>query len=131
MTEAIRLLVDNVLMTLSASCREVLAAMFNCCEPEAVTIALGRIRADQDLCRRLKKSKVLLGGYANRLSAIDPNWSLKASQAPQPFRQDLDPQHYWNDFAKLWTAEFEVKVVGGCCGITPEHISYLRDRLRG
>jgi S-methylmethionine-dependent homocysteine/selenocysteine methylase len=103
--------------------------MFNCCEPEALTIALGRIRADKDLSTRLKKSKVLLGGYANRLRAIGPNWSLADSAGTQPFRHDLDPQHYWSDFARQWTADFNLQLVGGCCGITPEHISYIRDSL--
>jgi len=50
--------------------------MFNCCEPEALTIALGGVRADKNLSARLKMSKVLLGAYANRLVAVDPNWSL-------------------------------------------------------
>ena len=104
--------------------------MFNCCEPEAVTIALGRVRADKDLSVRLKMSKVLLGAYANRLLAVDPNWSLAEADGPQPFRNDLDPQHYWDDFVSQWTTDFGVQVVGGCCGITPEHISYLRHRLQ-
>lgn len=105
------------------------AVLFNCCEPEAITIALGRIKDNQALSSRLQSSNILLGAYANRLTAVDPNWSMAESEAAQPFRKDLSQEHYWNDFVRLWTTKFGVRLVGGCCGITPEHIAYLRARL--
>lgn len=108
----------------------VLAILFNCCEPEAITIALARIAANIELSSRLKKSKVLLGAYANRLTTVDPQWSLVGSEAAQPFRQDLDEGHYWSEFVKVWTSDdLGVKLVGGCCGMTPEHISFIHNQL--
>lgn len=108
-----------------------LAVLFNCCEPEAITIALARIMADTQLQDQLRQSQVQLGAYANRLTAVDPNWTLAESEASQPFRNDLDQDHYWNDFVRIWTKELGVKLVGGCCGMTPEHIAFIHSRRQG
>ena len=107
----------------------VLAILFNCSEPESITLALARIAADSILSNRLQASGVLLGAYANRLTQVDPNWTLQESEMPQPFRVDLDEKQYWEDFVRLWIGELNVKLVGGCCGITPEHIAYIRSEL--
>ena len=107
----------------------VLAILFNCSEPEAITLALGQIKSDMDLSSRLQDTGIRLGAYANRLTAVPPEWTLADSTAPQPLRQDLDEQHYWKDFVQIWISEYNVKIVGGCCGITPKHIAYLHARL--
>jgi S-methylmethionine-dependent homocysteine/selenocysteine methylase len=107
----------------------VLAILFNCSEPEALTMALECIHADTKLRELLKQSKILLGAYANRLTAVDPNWTLADSVAPQPLRKDLDEKQYWEDFAAKWTSQLGVQLVGGNCGITPEHIAYLNAEL--
>ena len=108
---------------------QLLAILFNCSEPEAMTLALAKIAADPELVKCLDESKVVLGAYANRLTQVDPNWTLKESTMPQPFRTDLDEKHYWDDFIQLWINKMNVKVVGGCCGITPEHIAYISAEL--
>ena len=107
----------------------VLAILFNCSEPEAITLALAKIAADSELLDRLNDRNVLLGAYANRLTQVDPNWTLQASEMPQPFRTDLDESHYWTEFVKLWIEKLNVKLVGGCCGFTPEHISFIKNEL--
>ena len=107
----------------------VLAILFNCSEPEAITLALAQIKSDRDLSNRLQDTGIRLGAYANRLMAVHPEWTLAESTAPQPLRQDLDEHHYWNDFVQIWISKYNVKIVGGCCGITPEHIAYLHARL--
>jgi methionine synthase I (cobalamin-dependent) len=71
-----------------------------------------------------------MGAYANRLTAVDPNWTMAESDAPQPARKDLNEQQYWRDFINPWMSQYGVKLVGGCCGITPEHISYMSSRLK-
>jgi S-methylmethionine-dependent homocysteine/selenocysteine methylase len=109
--------------------RLVLAILFNCSEPEAITLALTQIKNHNDLSRQLTDKGIHLGAYANRLTAVDPEWTLADSTAPQPLRQDLDEQRYWQDFVQGWISEFHVKIVGGCCGITPEHIAYLHAKL--
>ena len=58
----------------------VLAILFNCSEPESITLALARIAADSILSNRLQASGVLLGAYANRLTQVDPNWTLQESE---------------------------------------------------
>ena len=106
-----------------------MAILFNCSEPEALTIALEKIHKDTGLAGLLKDSKILLGAYANRLTAVDPNWTPAESEAPQPFRKDLDEKQYWEEFVSKWTSQMGVQLVGGCCGITPEHIAYLREEI--
>jgi len=106
----------------------VLGILFNCCKPEAISIALGKLRADEDLTAALEENGVLLGVYANRLTDIDPNWMLAGSEEAQPFRTDLDEKQYWS-FIQLWTERFGVKLIGGCCGITPDYIKYMKNEL--
>jgi homocysteine S-methyltransferase len=107
----------------------VLAVLFNCSEPEALTKALEKIQSDVELVNNLKDSKVLLGAYANRLTQVDPNWTLADSVAPQPFRKDLDEKQYWEDYVSVWVDQLGVQLIGGCCGITPEHIAYIKREL--
>jgi len=107
----------------------VLAVLVNCSEPESITKALQAIRGNDALCETLSTEGVLLGAYANRLTPVDPNWTMEDSEAPQPLRTDLDPVHYCDDFAVRWV-DLNVQVVGGCCGISPQHIAYLNKHLQ-
>ena len=107
----------------------VLAILFNCAEPEAITEALTKISIDSDLVNELKMEKIVLGAYAHTLTQIDPDWALSESEAPQPLRKDLNEEIYWDDFVETWINKLGVKVVGGCCGITPNHIRYIRAKL--
>jgi homocysteine S-methyltransferase len=77
----------------------------------------------------LKSEGILLGAYANRLTQVDPNWTMADSEAPQPLRTDLDPADYCTDYVAHWVA-LNVQIIGGCCGISPEHIAYINDYLR-
>lgn len=106
-----------------------MAILFNCSEPEAITLALEKIHADPRLRNLFNDAHVLLGAYANRLTQVDPNWTLQDSVAPQPFRKDLDVEKYWEHFISKWISVFNVQLVGGCCGWYPEHIAFLRDKL--
>ena len=104
--------------------------MFNCALPEAISIALASLKHDETCCNELRKHEILLGAYANRLTPVDPSWTMAESSMPQPFREDIGEHQYWNDFVRLWVEEYGVQLVGGCCGITPEHIACLRDNLK-
>lgn len=108
----------------------VAAILFNCAEPESITMALETIKSHNGLTQLLNDRGVLLGAYANRLTPVDPDWTLADSDAPQPLRNDLSEERYWNDFIKIWIEQLNVQVVGGCCGITPEHIQYIHDELQ-
>jgi S-methylmethionine-dependent homocysteine/selenocysteine methylase len=107
----------------------VLAILFNCSEPEVISEALEKISTDSDLVDALKSSEIVLGAYAHKLTPVDPNWTLAESETPQPLRQDLSKETYWEDFVEIWINKFGVKVVGGCCGITPDHIRHIRAKL--
>jgi S-methylmethionine-dependent homocysteine/selenocysteine methylase len=138
--------------------KPVLAILFNCSEPEAINRALQTIQVDKTLRDSLHTRGILLGAYANRLTPVASDWSLAESNGPQPMRQDLDPQQYYNSFVATWVRDLGVQIVGGCCGkhsflcihiftpcvllsltrlsllcitgITPEHIAHLSSQLR-
>lgn len=107
------------------------ALLFNCCEPEAITAALKRVHGSESpsqLRVRLQRANVRLGAYANRFTAVPPDWTFGGTSEPQPFRTDLDPAHY-GDVVRTWIKEYHVTIIGGCCGITPDHIAHLHDRF--
>lgn len=108
-----------------------LAILFNCCEPEALTKALERIHKDDVLVKTLKGHNILLGAYANRLTAVDDqNWTLASSDRQQPLRTDLNGNDYWNNFVKPWINDYELcRIVGGCCGFSPEHIQLIHTEI--
>eukprot|EP00532_Pseudo-nitzschia_australis_P008778 CAMPEP_0168169014 /NCGR_PEP_ID=MMETSP0139_2-20121125/3416_1 /TAXON_ID=44445 /ORGANISM="Pseudo-nitzschia australis, Strain 10249 10 AB" /LENGTH=355 /DNA_ID=CAMNT_0008086413 /DNA_START=106 /DNA_END=1173 /DNA_ORIENTATION=- len=111
---------------------QLLAILFNCSEPEAINKALEKMHSDADLIKTLQGCRpdgILLGAYAHKLTDIDPNWTLAESDASQPLRTDLSEKQYWENFVKVWIDKLGVKIVGGCCGITPKHISYIRAEL--
>jgi S-methylmethionine-dependent homocysteine/selenocysteine methylase len=63
------------------------AILFNCCEPEAVDMALSELRADAALVQALREHGVGLGAYANRLTPVPPGWSLAGASQAQPMRR--------------------------------------------
>ena len=116
----------------------VIGVMFNCCEPESISSALREINQNNQHIG----SQILLGAYANRLRPVAPDWTLESSEEAQAMREDLSPERYWNDFVRLWHSSNkdsatndmgviggQVQLVGGCCGIGPDHISVLKERL--
>ena len=106
-----------------------------CSEPEAITVALQQVRNDESLGQQESTNdcgaipRLILGAYANRLIPVDPNWTMADSDGPHPFRKDLVPKEYYDKFVSTWINEYNVQLVGGCCGISPEHIQYLSDMI--
>lgn len=72
--------------------------------------------------------KLFLGAYANRLTPVDPDWTLESSEGAQAMRDDLCPNKYSCEFVNLWRGS--VQLIGGCCGIGPDHISVLKEVLK-
>jgi S-methylmethionine-dependent homocysteine/selenocysteine methylase len=97
------------------------AFLFNCCTPEAVTAALPALRA---------ATGQSVGAYANALTGFKADYVM-GSQGGEggetPARDDLDPAAYLR-FARDWRA-LGADVIGGCCGIGPDHIAELRRGL--
>ena len=63
-----------------------------------------------------------IGAYANAFQPKDE--SAQANEDVSDLRSDLDPPGYLG-FARDWVAR-GATIVGGCCGIGPEHIAALR-----
>jgi S-methylmethionine-dependent homocysteine/selenocysteine methylase len=97
------------------------AVLFNCSQPEvmqdAVSVA-GRVLEDS-------RADLRVGVYAN---AFPPQpKDATANDGLSDIRADLTPQNYLT-FAKAWHQN-GASILGGCCGIGPEHIDALRRGL--
>ena len=57
--------------------------------------------------------------YAHSGTFTPPDWT---------FRDIIEPEPY-AEAAACWVAEQGVQIVGGCCGLTPDHIRALKERL--
>ena len=94
------------------------AVLFNCSQPEAMGPAIDvaqHARADLEVAMRT-------GVYAN---VFPPRGAdARANEDLLELRSDLDPPGYLA-FARDWI-DRGAEIVGGCCGIGPEHIAALR-----
>ncbi|QXH48933.1 homocysteine S-methyltransferase family protein [Pseudomonas xanthosomatis] len=100
---------------------EVAAVLFNCSQPEvigaAVDVARGVIEA--------QGADIAIGAYAN---AFPPQpKEATANDGLDELREDLDPPGYLA-WAQDWRQR-GASLVGGCCGIGPEHIAELKRKL--
>lgn len=98
------------------------AILFNCCQPEVIEAALNVTR--ETLAEH--NSTIRTGAYANAF-APQPK-DATANDGLDEVRADLTPEAYL-DWAKKWVAA-GATIVGGCCGITPEHIQKLAENLK-
>ncbi|MCI1007765.1 homocysteine S-methyltransferase family protein [Pseudomonas oryzihabitans] len=99
------------------------ALLFNCSQPEVMAAALDTARATFAAAG----IEIPFGAYAN---AFPPQpEEATANDGLDPLRPDLDPPGYLS-FAQDWQAR-GASLIGGCCGIGPEHIAVLNTRLRG
>ncbi|MGE6321701.1 homocysteine S-methyltransferase family protein [Pseudomonas oryzihabitans] len=99
------------------------ALLFNCSQPEVMAAALDTARATFAAAG----IEIPFGAYAN---AFPPQpEEATANDGLDPLRPDLDPPGYLS-FAQDWQAR-GASLIGGCCGIGPEHIAVLNQRLRG
>lgn len=96
----------------------VAALLFNCSQPEVMAAALQRARG----VIAAAGAALTLGVYAN---AFPPHSEdTEANVGLSPIRADLDPPRYLN-FVQDWIGS-GAGIVGGCCGIGPEHIGAIR-----
>lgn len=91
------------------------ALLFNCSQPEVMAAAVSEARS------ALESEDLLIGVYANAFPP-QPKHAV-ANDGLDPIREDLTPQAYL-DFAEHWTGR-GASIIGGCCGVGPEHISAL------
>jgi S-methylmethionine-dependent homocysteine/selenocysteine methylase len=98
------------------------AVLFNCSQPEvmndAVLAAAGAIAG--------RDAAVRIGVYANAFmpeaDAVEPYAGISE------LRNDLSPERYLESAAQ-WVRS-GATIIGGCCGIGPEHIAALRAHFR-
>lgn len=93
------------------------ALLFNCSQPEVMEAAVRSARAQLGA-----DSAIRIGVYANAFPPMAAD--AEANSGLSPIRADLTPKGYAR-FAAAWHAA-GASILGGCCGIGPEHISALR-----
>jgi S-methylmethionine-dependent homocysteine/selenocysteine methylase len=98
------------------------AILFNCSQPEVMSPA---IKTAMKEMKRLDAYKPI-GVYANAFPAQKKD--VQANSTLQRIRSDLDPAEYLN-FVKTW-CRLGATIIGGCCGIGPEHIATLHNWLK-
>ena len=101
------------------------ALLFNCSQPEVMGAAL-------DEARRVLRTAgpsaadTQLGVYANAFPPVNAA-EAEANAQFHTIRADLTPAAYQN-WAAGWIAR-GASIIGGCCGVGPEHIAALRAGL--
>jgi S-methylmethionine-dependent homocysteine/selenocysteine methylase len=97
------------------------AILFNCSRPEvmgpAVSVAARVLRAHGG-----ESDRMPIGVYANAF--VPTATPGEANAALSDLRKDISPPDYL-EWARDWVAR-GARIVGGCCGIGPEHIAALR-----
>jgi len=98
------------------------AILFNCSQPEVMAPAI--VTANEEL-KRLNVD-IPIGAYANAFPSQQKD--AQANSNLLDIRQDLDPAGYLS-FVDNW-CRLGATIIGGCCGIGPEHIKALHKRLK-
>jgi S-methylmethionine-dependent homocysteine/selenocysteine methylase len=103
------------------------AVLFNCCQPEVISEAIIAAKRSLDATRAQRAGEVVrVGAYANAFESQTATASANAEL--HELRADLGPAEYLS-WAQQWLAA-GADIVGGCCGVGPEHIALIRDVLR-
>ena len=98
------------------------AILFNCCQPEVINRA---IQTTQHQLESLGANHIEIGAYANAFPPLPKN--ATANEGLTDLRADLTPSSYL-DWARQWIQN-GATLIGGCCGIGPEHIAVLSEEL--
>jgi S-methylmethionine-dependent homocysteine/selenocysteine methylase len=97
------------------------AILFNCCDLKDVGAA---IKIATSLKANLS-ADVKIGAYANAFVKAD---DLRHALVTSELRNDITPDRYL-DHARSWI-DAGADIVGGCCGIMPDHIRALSNSLK-
>lgn len=93
--------------------------LFNCCPVESILPAIKIAKAAMPV-----DSKMGLGAYAN---AFTNSPEPRRATITSTLRQDVTPAFYL-EYAKEW-AEAGATIIGGCCGVGPEHIRAIKEHF--
>jgi S-methylmethionine-dependent homocysteine/selenocysteine methylase len=97
-----------------AAIESVDAVLFNCSKPEVMQSAVTESKS-------CVKSTIQIGVYANAFPVVADD--REANEGLSEIRPDLTPTRY-REFAQDWVLA-GATIIGGCCGITPEHVAAL------
>jgi S-methylmethionine-dependent homocysteine/selenocysteine methylase len=112
---------ESISDAITACGGEIDAVLFNCSPPEVMAAAV------EEAARTLSRlgSEARIGVYANAFAEIDEDSG--ANETLHGIRTDLTPNRY-SQFAQDW-ADRGATIIGGCCGISPDHISHVAIRF--
>jgi S-methylmethionine-dependent homocysteine/selenocysteine methylase len=99
------------------------AVLFNCSQPEVMGAAVSEALAE--LRRRGTAEAIPVGVYANAFAAGDD--AVGANEGLRDLRGEITPEAYLA-WARDWVAR-GARIIGGCCGIGPQHLAALRAGL--
>ena len=105
----------------SAAELETAAILFNCSPPEVMSAAVEQ--ANDEMLRQ--GIELPIGVYANAFQ--NRQTESPANSAIHDLRDDLDPPAY-AAYARKWCGN-GATILGGCCGVGPEHIEAMRAAL--
>ena len=105
------------------------ALLFNCSQPEVMADAIRLARTTLDrFAKHYGKAEPLIGVYANAFPLMDEDYQ-GSNASVHKLRADITPENYTR-YAREWAA-LGADIIGGCCGISPDHIAHLATTLRG
>ncbi|ASP49423.1 homocysteine S-methyltransferase family protein [Cognaticolwellia beringensis] len=103
--------------------QHVSAILFNCSAVEVMESVL--INAKQALLALGLEGKVQLGVYANNFPPIGELREANNDEGLSIIRNDISPIRY-REFVSAWI-NAGASIVGGCCGVSPDHIKKLSE----
>lgn len=103
--------------------QNVSAILFNCSCAEVMETAL--MCAKQALLDQGLEDNVQLGVYANNFPPIGDLHQANNNTGVTDIRDDISPTKY-SEFASSWL-NAGASIVGGCCGVSPQHIKKLAE----
>jgi S-methylmethionine-dependent homocysteine/selenocysteine methylase len=103
--------------------QNVSAILFNCSCVEVMDTAL--MAAKKALLDQGIEEDVQLGVYANNFSPIGDLHEANMNNGISGVRSDIFPEKY-SEFASSWFKS-GASIIGGCCGVSPEHIKKLAE----
>jgi homocysteine S-methyltransferase len=100
------------------------AVLFNCSQPEVMDDAIRTVVTHF----AGKVMPPLVGVLANAFPLVEKTYS-GANASLHDLRADITPAAY-ADYAARWAAS-GAGIIGGCCGISPDHLREVKTRLIG
>jgi S-methylmethionine-dependent homocysteine/selenocysteine methylase len=99
------------------------ACLLNCCSHESIVAAVPVLKRTLETAGR---SDVRIGAYANGFVTVHAN-SLLSNDGRSEYLE-LSPEQYLSQ-VKEWI-RLGCTIVGGCCGVFPEHIQTMAEELK-